>query len=116
MKYLTATVAALGLTFAAAAPLHAQNVNANNLVSVQISDPLLENILNDLQIDVTDNELITDNTLVVQAPIGVAANVCPNVDVTALAQSNKNDQQATCTAENTSQALNQIVQRTLEQG
>lgn len=106
MKYLTGSVAALGLMLATAAPLHAQSVNANNLVSVSLTN-VANNLAQNLSVDVSQIPVT------VQVPVGVAANICPNVDVSALAQSNKNDQQATCTADGTSQALNNIVQRNL---
>lgn len=46
----------------------------------------------------------------VQAPIGVAANVC-DVSVNALVSDLQDNSEATCDANSTSQALNQIVQR-----
>jgi hypothetical protein len=46
----------------------------------------------------------------VQAPIGVADNVCPDVQANVLAEQNRQGG-ASCTAESTSEALNQIVQR-----
>ena len=113
MKYLLATAAAASLSLAAAAPLHAEsvkagnnnNVSAGNLVNVTISDSLLENILNDLNIEVEDSV----DEITVQAPIGVAATVC-NVAANVLASDNKADG-AACDAETSSQALNQIVKR-----
>ena len=101
MKYLVATAAALGLSIAATAPLHAQSVNANNLVTVSLT-----NVIDDISVDlqVSENQI----PVTVQVPMDVAANVCPNVDVSALAQ------QAACTADSTSQALNQAVQRQLQ--
>jgi hypothetical protein len=49
----------------------------------------------------------------VQAPIGVAAAVC-GVDANVLAQQRKSASPATCTAKNSSEALNQVVQRQLK--
>ena len=49
----------------------------------------------------------------VQVPVGVAATVC-GVDANVLAQQRKGDSPVTCTAQNTSTALNQVVQRQLK--
>jgi hypothetical protein len=85
------------------------NVNANNLVSVNISN-VAQNIANDLDVNVQD----VINIGAVQAPIGVAATVC-NVQANVLASDNRGDG-AACDAQNSSQALNQIVQRSLNAG
>lgn len=106
MKYLTATAAALGLTMMAAAPVHAQNVSANNLVNVQISEPLLENIANDLSVD------ISQIPVSVEVPVGIAAAVC-GVDANVLA-SQKKDGPVSCDAENTSQAFNNQIQKQIK--
>ena len=103
MKYLVTTAAALGLMVATAAPLHAQNVSANNLVNVQLSDSLIENIANDLSVDVSQIPVT------VQAPIGIAANVC-NVAANVLA-TDTSAEGASCDAETTSQAFNNLVQK-----
>jgi hypothetical protein len=76
------------------------NVNLSD-IKVQLSDVLDVDVS---QIPVT-----------VQVPVGVAANVCPNANVAALAQAAQSGE-AECTAQNTSQALNQIVQRRIGGG
>ncbi len=61
-------------------------------------------IADDINIDVSQIPLT------VQAPIGIAANVC-DVSANVLAADIRDDGVASCNAETTSQALNQIVQR-----
>jgi hypothetical protein len=99
---VTASTLAFGLLSGSAL---AQPVNANNLVSVNLSNIRVE--LTDV-LDVEDNQI----PVTVQAPIGVAATVC-NLQANVLASQNKADG-AKCTAESTSQALNQIVQRQID--
>ena len=71
------------------------NVNLEN-VKVQIA--------RDINVDVSQIPVT------VQAPIGVAANVC-NIDANVLAQQRNREGAASCDAKTTSTALNQIVQR-----
>jgi hypothetical protein len=85
------------------------SVNANNLVSVNISN-VAQNIANDLDVDVQD----VINIGSVEVPIGVAATVC-NVQANVLSADNKADG-AECEAQSTSQALTQIVQRSINGG
>ncbi|MHA6344836.1 hypothetical protein [Roseivivax sp. CAU 1761] len=100
-----ALVSAMGL---AAAPAFAQDVNAspkvnaNNLVNVNV-----ENVANDLAENLSVD--VSDIPVTVQAPIGVAANVC-DVDANVLAQGGE-DAPADCDAKNTSQALSQVVKK-----
>lgn len=50
--------------------------------------------------------------ITVQVPIGIAANVCPNVNAAALAQQLKQQGTATCKAENATQAFaNQVIRQ-----
>lgn len=89
----------------------AQNVSANNLVTVQLSDTDVANdIANDLDLDVTAQEVLDLGS--VQVPVGIAANVCPDVDAAALAEQ-KNEGGAECTAENTTNAFTKAVQKSL---
>ena len=91
----------------AGAPAMAQNVNANNLVSVNLQQVEVE-IAEDLGVNVSNIPVS------VQVPIGIAANVCDAVDADAnvLAQQKKNEEGgATCDATSTSTALNKVVQR-----
>ena len=95
-----AATAALSLT---AAPAIAQNAG---LVVVDLT---LNNVANNIARDLDVN--VSQIPVTVQVPIGIAANVC-NVSAAALAKQ-MNDGTAECDAENTSTALNQIVQRQL---
>jgi hypothetical protein len=105
MKIKVAFVAS-ALALAPFGAVFAQNVNANNLVNVNIS-----NVANNLAKDLSVN--VSQIPVTVQAPIGVAATVC-GVQANVLAQQNK-DGSAECQAQTTSTALNQIVQRNLTQ-
>lgn len=103
-------LATIAFTGSAVAQTNANpNVNANNLVSVNISN-VAQNIANDLDVDVQD----VIDVGAVQVPIGVAATVC-NVQANVLASDNKGDG-AACDAETSSEALSQIVQRNLNAG
>lgn len=105
-KILASAALVLSVT---AAPTLAQNVNANNLVNVNIAEPLLENIANDLSVDVSQISAI------VQVPVGIAANIC-DVDANVLAQARKNEGGAQCDAMNTSDALTKAVQKSMKKG
>lgn len=56
------------------------------------------------------NELNLNAPITVQAPIGVAANVC-GIDANVLARQSKGDSSFSCEAETTSEAFNRIVSR-----
>lgn len=107
-KLMTAAAAlALGTT-----PLVAQNVDVSGgLVDVTIQDV---NVLND-SLNNNQLELLSRNNVAVpitiQVPIGIAANVCPNVNAAALAQDLRQDGEAACTATSGSKALGQQVLR-----
>ena len=103
MKTMFAALAGLSML---GAPALAQNVNANNLISVQLNDALIEDVANDLDVNVSQIPVS------VQVPVGVAAAVC-GVDANVLARGRNGDQPATCDAGNTSTAFNQAVQRQL---
>ena len=105
MYLKTASAALFGLAMVAG-PIQAQNVNANNLVSVQLNDALIEDVANDLDVNVSQVPVT------VQVPIGIAANVC-DVDANVLAQSTGDEGQTTCEAENTTTAFNNAVQKQL---
>lgn len=92
---------ALGISTAA----FAQQQQQEGLVNVSLTN-VANDIARDLSIDVSQVPVS------VQAPIGVAANVC-GVDANVLAKQAKSGD-AACDAKSTSQALNQIVQRKLE--
>lgn len=69
-----------------------------------------QNIANDLDVDVQD----VIDIGAVQVPVGVAATVC-NVQANVLSADNKSDG-AECEAQSISQALTQIVQRSINGG
>lgn len=101
MNKIKMSAAALGVALLAI-PASAQ-VNANNLVNVNLSDIVIQDIANDLNVNVSDIPLT------VQVPIGIAANVC-NVSANVLATENAVTG-APCKAENSSRALAQAVGR-----
>jgi hypothetical protein len=82
--------------------VHAQQ---SGLVNVDISN-VANNIAKNINVDVSQIPLT------VQAPIGVAANVC-GVNANVLSQQGAG--LANCTATSSSTALNQIVQRQIKQ-
>jgi hypothetical protein len=90
--------AALAIGIAASASAQQQN----GLVNVNLQE-VAKNIAIDLNVDVSQIPVT------VQAPIGVAANVC-GIDANVLARQRK-DGDVNCAAKSTSRALNQIVQR-----
>lgn len=100
MLRISMAVLALGLV---AAPALAQN--NEGLVTVNISN-VANDIAKNLSIDVSQIPVS------VQAPVGVAANVC-GVDANVLAQK-KQDGTTTCDATSTNNALQQVVQRQLK--
>lgn len=86
-----------------AAPLAAQ-VNANNLVNVNLSN---NDIANDIARDLDVN--VSQIPVTVQVPVGIAATVC-DVQANVLADA-KNSGGAACDATSSSQALNKAVQK-----
>jgi hypothetical protein len=105
MKNLTKSWAVIPFTaallsFGAAAPASAQV--GGGLVVVNLTD-----VIDDISVDLNLN--VSQIPVTVQAPIGVAANVC-DVNANVLAEQARAGG-AECDAENTSTALNRIVQR-----
>lgn len=102
---------------AASTSAAAQNVDVSGgLVDVTIQDvSVLNNSLNQNEI-----ELLSRNNvavpITVQVPIGIAANVCPNVNAAALAQQIRQNGDASCTANSSSRALGQQVLRQTVRG
>ena len=91
-------------------PAIAQNTGGG-LVAVNISNnDVLNNSLNRNEL-----ELLSRNNVAipvtVQVPIGIAANVCPNVNAGVLAKQLKQTGKASCTATSGSRALGQQVLR-----
>ncbi len=103
-KIMMAAALALG-TASVAAPATAQLVGGG-LVVVNVSD-VANNLAQNLSVDV--NRI----PVTVQVPVGIAANVCPNVDANVLARQRKSGGAIECTANNVSQGLSQIVGRNL---
>ena len=104
MRKLLPLVAAAAMT---ATPAFAQQAQGG-LVNVAIDDvSILNNFLNDTQIAALNNLNVPVN---VQVPVGIAANVCPNVNAAVLAKAAQRGD-AECTATSGSQALAQAVNR-----
>lgn len=103
MNWMKTTVVALSLSLTGATAM-AQNVSANNLISVQLSN-VANNLAQNLSVDVS-NIPVT-----VQVPIGIAATIC-NIEANVLATGG-NDTPGSCTASSTSDALTKIVQRSM---
>jgi hypothetical protein len=88
-----------------AVPATAQLTQQGGLVNVTITDvSILNNFLNDTQIAALNNLSVP---VVVQVPIGIAANVC-NTTVAVLSAAGSG---GACTATSGSQALAQVVNR-----
>ncbi len=102
----TALVAALALgSISLSVPATAQLTQQGGLVNVTIGDvTLLNNFLNDTQIAALNNLNVP---ITVQAPIGVAANVC-NINAAVLGAAGGG---GTCEAKQGSRALAQLVNR-----
>jgi hypothetical protein len=100
MKGIASVVVAGSLAMGAAS--FAAAAQQSGLVNVHIQD-VAQDIANNLKVN------ISDIPVTVQAPIGVAANVC-GVNANVLAQQ-KPGGTAECKATSTNTALNQIVQK-----
>ena len=105
---LLAAMASLGLTVAA---VPAQAQNQDGLINVTVTDVnILRNSLNKNDVNVLNN-LLNNNQVavpvVLQVPVGIAANVCgTTVAVLSAAGSG-----GACTATTASRALGQIINR-----
>ena len=100
----------IAAAFAAAtvgAPAMAQQ--QSGLVNVNITDVAVD-IADVLDVNVQD----VLNIGSVQVPIGIAANVCPNIGANVLAQAAQRGD-ATCEATNSSTALAKVVQRKMNE-
>ncbi len=82
------------------------NSNSEGLVNVTLGDVVISQIAQDLNVEVSQIPVT------VQVPVGVAANVC-GIAANVLASSKKDAAGASCEAATSSQALQQIVQRSL---
>ncbi len=79
------------------------------LVNVAVGDVILQDILTDIEITaLNDLDILNDNQIIVQVPIGIAANVC-NVSAAVLARQAADAAQ--CDASSGSQALAQAIRK-----
>ena len=85
----------------AASPSFAKVIIPSGLVTVNLSDIVIQDIANNLHVNVSQIPVT------VQVPIGVAANVC---DVSANVLAKQADDAAPCDANNNSTALTRFVQ------
>lgn len=104
-KLTTVTVLALSLTtLLTACGIQPAEAQQSGLVNVDISN-VANNIARNINVDVSQIPVT------VQAPIGIAANVC-GVNANVLAQQGTGAAQ--CTATSTSNALDNLVQRQIK--
>ena len=104
-KTIFAAASVLALTGAAFAQ---NNSKSEGLVNVSLGDVVVQEIAENINVEATQIPVI------VQVPVGVAANVC-GVDANVLAQQKKAGD-AACDATSNSQALTQVVQRQINGG
>lgn len=103
-----ATAAIVGtLTFGVGGVASAQQTDVGGSQGLVVVD------ISNVRVDIADVLDVEENQIpvTVQVPVGVAANVCPNVDANVLAQDFRGSQDTACQAQSTSQALNKAVQR-----
>ena len=106
-KIMMATALALG-TASIATPAAAQVQVPAGLVNVTVGNVILQDILTDVEINaLNDLDVLNDNQIQVQVPIGIAANVC-NVSAAVLGAAGSGGK---CTAESGSQALAQAIRK-----
>ena len=95
----------------AATPAISQGVQGG-LVNVQVPVTVLNGSLNNNEIEILKNVGVNVAAPInVQVPIGIAANVCPDVTAAVLAEQMKNGGGASCTATTASRALGQQILR-----
>ena len=105
MLKFSAAIAVLALTLTGGA-LAQNNSNSKGLVNVTLGDVVISQLVNDLNVDVSQIPVT------LQVPVGVAANVC-DIDANVLASDKSGPDGATCEATNTSQAFSNLVQKNL---
>lgn len=106
-KLILAGALALG-TASIAMPASAQVQVPSGLVNVTVGNVILEDILTDIEITaLNDLDILNNNQIQVQVPIGVAANVC-GISAAVIGKSTSNP---VCTAESGSQALAQAIRK-----
>lgn len=87
-------------------PAAAQVAIPSGLVNVTVGDVILKDILTNVEVEAL-NDVLNNNQLQVQVPIGVAANVC-NVSAAVLGKAGT---AGTCEAKSGSTALAQAVRK-----
>ena len=106
-KILMAGALALG-TASIAIPASAQVQVPSGLVNVTVGNVILEDILTDVEINaLNDLDVLNNNQIQVQVPIGVAANVC-GISAAVIGKSTSNP---ACGAKSGSQALAQAIRK-----
>ena len=106
-KMMMAGALALG-TASIAVPAAAQVQVPAGLVNVTVGNVILQDILTDVEITaLNDLDVLNNNQIQVQVPIGIAANVC-GVSAAVIGKSTSNP---VCTAESGSQALAQAIRK-----
>jgi hypothetical protein len=95
-------------TTAITVPATAQVQVPSGLVNVTVGNVILEDILTDVEINaLNDLDVLNNNQIQAQVPIGIAANVC-GVSAAVIGKSTSNP---VCTAESGSQALAQAIRK-----
>jgi hypothetical protein len=95
-------------TVSMAIPAAAQVQVPSGLVNVAVGNVILEDILTDVEINaLNDLDVLNNNQIQVQVPIGVAANIC-GVSAAVIGKSTSNP---ACTATSGSQALAQAIRK-----
>ena len=104
------SLAAASVAIPAAGQVTAPQINAPaGLIPVTVSNIILQDILNDVDIAaLNDLNLLNNNQIVVQVPVSVAANVC-DVAVNVLARNKSGG--TGCTAKSGSDALARVIRQ-----
>ena len=96
-------------TATAAAPAVSQVQVPQGLVNVTVGNVILEDILTDVEIEaLNDLDVLNNNQIIAQVPIGIAANVC-NISAAVLAKQAADADP--CTAQSGSNALAQQIRK-----
>jgi hypothetical protein len=109
MRNLSIMAAALVLgTTTTAIPAAAQVQVPAGLVNVTVGNVILQDILTGVEINaLNDLDVLNNNQIQVQVPVGIAANVC-NVSAAVLGRAGS---AGTCEAKSGSQALAQAIRK-----
>ena len=96
----------MAIALTTAVPAMAQVQVPSGLVNVTVGNVILQDILTNVEITALNN-ILNNNQLQVQVPVGIAANVC-NVSAAVLGAAGSGGK---CTAESGSQALAQAIRK-----